>query len=77
MEPLIAPQLSGRQGEVLALIARGRTDREIGVALGISPRTVRMHTDALRLKLSVRRRRDLFGTYRDLGGLDLLGKQFE
>lgn len=75
LEPQIAPHLSARQVEVLALIARGRTDREIAFGLGISPRTVRMHVDALKLKLRVQRRRDLFVTYHDLGGVDLLGGQ--
>ncbi len=74
LEPQTAPNLSARQHEVLALIARGRTDREIAFNLGISPRTVRMHIDALRLKLRVQRRRDLFVTYHDLGGVDLLGE---
>jgi DNA-binding CsgD family transcriptional regulator len=68
----IVPHLSERQFQVLRLVARGRTDREIAQDLNISPRTVRMHIDALRLKLKVERRRDLFVTYRGLGGADLL-----
>lgn len=35
--------LSGREGEVLALIAQGLTNKEAGQALGISARTVQAH----------------------------------
>jgi DNA-binding CsgD family transcriptional regulator len=52
-------QLSARQRDVLALIAIGCTDREIADRLGIAPRTVRMHCDALKAKFAVGRRRDL------------------
>ena len=58
-EAVQAPALTGRQSEVLELIARGLSDREIAVSLGISPRTVRMHADVLRMKLGVARRREL------------------
>ncbi|MBN8882901.1 MAG: helix-turn-helix transcriptional regulator [Salana multivorans] len=40
------PALTPRQREVVDLVARGRTNVEIGAALGISPRTVERHVSA-------------------------------
>jgi len=48
--------LSKREKEVLGRIADGLTDREIGTALGISPRTVGRHVGNILDKLSVRNR---------------------
>jgi pimeloyl-ACP methyl ester carboxylesterase/DNA-binding CsgD family transcriptional regulator len=48
--------LSGRQAEVLDLIARGRTNREIAEALVLSLRTVERHTADLYAKIGVRNR---------------------
>lgn len=48
-----------RQRVVVALIARGLSNDEIALCLGISPRTVRAHTDALRMKLRAPHRRVL------------------
>lgn len=39
----LAPGLSPREGEILRLLADGKTNEEIGVALRISPHTVRSH----------------------------------
>jgi DNA-binding CsgD family transcriptional regulator len=49
-------QLTSREREILALVARGRTNREIAVALWISPHTVRTHLEHVFEKLSVRTR---------------------
>ena len=38
-----AGPLSARQREVVALIAQGKTMKEVGAALGLSPRTVETH----------------------------------
>lgn len=45
------PDLSGRELEVLQLAANGRTNKEIGADLRISPHTVQKHFTSLFLKL--------------------------
>jgi DNA-binding NarL/FixJ family response regulator len=62
-------RLTARQSEVLALIVDGLTDGEAAERLGISPRTVRMHADVLRVKLGVARRRQLPLAYRRMKSL--------
>jgi two-component system response regulator NreC len=46
--------LTGREREVLTLIARGWTNKEIGAELGISPRTVESHRESVVRKLRIR-----------------------
>lgn len=46
--------LTGREREVLTLIAKGRTNKEIGAELGISPRTVESHRESVVRKLRIR-----------------------
>ncbi len=48
-----SPTLSRREREVAALVARGRTNREIGDQLGISDRTVESHIEHVRQKLGL------------------------
>jgi non-specific serine/threonine protein kinase len=48
--------LSAREIEVLGLIARGMSDREIAQTLGISVRTAEDHAQTIRDKLGVRSR---------------------
>jgi two-component system nitrate/nitrite response regulator NarL len=48
--------LSEREKEVLRLLAHGLTDRQIGAALTISPRTVETHVGNILHKLGVRNR---------------------
>ena len=51
--------LTGREAQILALIADGHTSREIAEMLVISPRTVERHRENLRHKLGLRNRVDL------------------
>jgi DNA-binding NarL/FixJ family response regulator len=46
-------QLTARELDVLTLLAEGRSDREIGQALSISPRTASGHVANLLGKLNV------------------------
>ena len=46
--------ITPRQREVVALIAAGCSNDEVGTRLGISPRTAKAHCDVLRQKLGVR-----------------------
>ena len=61
-----------RQREVVALIAAGCSNDEVGLRLGISPRTAKAHCDVLRAKLGVRRRRQIPIAFRLLTGEDPL-----
>jgi ATP/maltotriose-dependent transcriptional regulator MalT len=61
-----------RQREVVALIAAGCSNDEVGARLGISTRTAKAHSDALRQKLGVSRRRQIPVAYRALTGDDPL-----
>ena len=45
--------LSGRELEVLALVAEGRTNGEIGTALFITPKTASVHVTHILNKLGV------------------------
>jgi DNA-binding NarL/FixJ family response regulator len=62
--------LSPRQRQVLTLVAAGLTGDEIARELSISPRTVRMHSDVLRIKLGVQKRRLIPAAYRAMTGED-------
>lgn len=56
-EPL--PTLTPREQEVLSLVARGQTNREIGTALVIAENTVRRHLQNILEKLHLRNRVEL------------------
>ena len=62
--------LTDRQREVVALIAAGCSNDEVGISLGISARTANAHSDALRVKLGVARRRQIPAAFRLLTGED-------
>jgi two-component system NarL family response regulator len=52
-ERLAGPQLTNRELEVLQLIVRGRSNKEIGIDLSISEATVKTHINTLLSKLGV------------------------
>lgn len=56
-------QLSPRQLEVLRFVAQGRTNKEIGDALGISGETVRSHVTAVLAHLGVDNRTEAAAVY--------------
>ena len=75
MEHALAARIADiteRQREVVELIAAGLSNEEVGRRLGISPRTAKAHSDALRQKLGVPRRRQIPLAYRTLTGRDPL-----
>jgi len=69
--------ITPRQREVIRLIAEGLSNEELGLELGISPRTAKAHCDVLRQKLGVPRRRQIPLAYRLLTGDDPLAKSLE
>ena len=66
------PGITARQREVVALIAVGCSNEEVAQRLEISPRTAKAHSDALRQKLGVPRRRQIPAAYRMKTGDDPL-----
>ena len=77
MSPVLSDQpigLTERQLQVVALIAAGCSNEEVGERLGISPRTAKAHCDVLRQKLGVSRRRQIPVAYRLLTGDDPLSR---
>ena len=66
------PTFTARQVEVIELIAAGCSNEEVGERLGISPRTAKAHSDVLRQKLGVTRRRHIPVAYRAITGHDPL-----
>jgi DNA-binding CsgD family transcriptional regulator len=64
--------ITDRQREIVALIAAGCSNDEVGARLGISPRTAKAHCDVLRQKLGVTRRRQIPMAFRILTGEDPL-----
>jgi DNA-binding CsgD family transcriptional regulator len=61
-------QFTPRQRQVIQLIAEGCSNLEIAERLGISPRTAKAHSDILRTKLRVTRRRHIPLAFRNATG---------
>jgi ATP/maltotriose-dependent transcriptional regulator MalT len=68
------PAITDRQRQVVTLIAAGCSNEEVAQRLGISPRTAKAHSDALRQKLGVPRRRQIPAAYRARTGNDPLSE---
>ena len=66
------PAITPRQRQVVALIAAGCSNEEVAERLRISPRTAKAHSDVLRQKLGVSRRRQIPLAYRSATGDDPL-----
>ncbi|AEV85085.1 LuxR family transcriptional regulator [Actinoplanes sp. SE50] len=58
-----APGLTERQREVAALIAQGRTNREIGERLGITERSAEAHVERIRTRMDFRSRAQIAAWY--------------
>lgn len=65
-DPALA-SLSGRELEVLRLLAEGLTDREIAASLVVSPRTVESHVSSILHKLGARNRAEAARRFREPG----------
>jgi DNA-binding CsgD family transcriptional regulator len=64
-----AAGLTAREMDVMLLVAKGNTSRQIGETLFISPRTVEMHVKGSLLKLQCRTRAEAVGRLAELEAL--------
>lgn len=67
----MAQQLTDRELEVLRELARGSQNKEIGLALSISERTVKFHVSAILAKLGAGNRTEAVARAAQLGLVDL------
>ena len=65
--PAASLGLTQREAEVLALVAQGRTNRQIGQALSITPKTAGVHVSRILTKLGVAGRGEAAAVARRLG----------
>jgi LuxR family transcriptional regulator, maltose regulon positive regulatory protein len=63
----IAEPLSVREGDVLDLIAQGRSNKEIARILSIAPETVKSHVKHIFIKLNVEKRAQAVSRAQSLG----------
>jgi DNA-binding NarL/FixJ family response regulator len=66
-DPVLFPELTDREREVLELLARGRSNGDIASTLVLSPKTVRNHVSAIFTKLQVADRAEAMARARDAG----------
>ncbi len=64
-DPLVALGLSEREADVARLVAEGRTHKETGAQLFISPKTVEHHVARIRQKLGASSRAELLAVVRE------------
>jgi DNA-binding NarL/FixJ family response regulator len=69
-QSLRALGVTGRETDVLRLIAAGRSNREVAEALVLSPKTVERHVASLFDRTGIRNRRDLGAFARTQQGWD-------
>jgi two-component system, NarL family, response regulator DevR len=62
--PVVAPSLTGREEQVLRLVAEGLSNRQIAEQLGLRPQTVKNHVRRVFEKLDVHSRLELIGSLR-------------
>jgi LuxR family maltose regulon positive regulatory protein len=65
--PVLAESLSPREGEVLGLIAQGRSNKEIARLLAITPETVKTHVKNIFIKFNVEKRAHAVSRAQNLG----------
>jgi len=65
--PEPALQLRAREQTIIALVGSGRSNKEIGRELGITPETVKFHLKGIFRKLNVHRRAEAVLRAQDLG----------
>ena len=63
----VAEPLSVREGDILNLIARGRSNKEIARILSIAPETVKSHVKHIFIKLNVEKRAQAVSRAQSLG----------
>ena len=63
----VAEPLSVREGDILNLIARGRSNKEIARSLSIAPETVKTHVKHIFIKLNVEKRAQAVSRAQSLG----------
>ncbi|MEZ5231028.1 MAG: helix-turn-helix transcriptional regulator, partial [Acidimicrobiales bacterium] len=64
-DPLVALGLSEREADVARMVAEGRTHKETGAQLFISPKTVEHHVARIRQKLGASSRAELLSIVRE------------
>jgi DNA-binding NarL/FixJ family response regulator len=66
-DPVLFPELSDREPEVLGLLARGMPNSQIAHKLALSPKTVRNHVSNIFTKLQVNGRTEAMWRARAAG----------
>jgi LuxR family maltose regulon positive regulatory protein len=67
---VVAQTLTGRERDILHLIAQGCVDKEIAQTLSISPTTVKSHVVSIFTKLKVQKRAHAVSRAQSLGLID-------